>query len=320
MHAAAGLSCLDCHATEGHRIAKGTHTTTMMANDLPTTEVACTGCHTAPHDDGSEHGRALDEHLVRIACVTCHIPSLHPDNATRRDFATTTWEEHEGIHVYTDIEKKTAPGEGIAYVWWNGDATFLGNPIGDNPNNAGLYRFYDAASRWPEFADFDYAGWYEDVMRPIAHAGRPSQLYAMKRFNGRQHIDLQNIGPFGGMFVPYNLPSYYRQGDPDLAARREMDKSMMGMMYGWMFKFYLLDRFMSYMAIDGWNTDSYADVRAGRRVEPRWIPTDAMLEISHGIRREGALDCADCHGPQGVLDWKQLGYTPEQIARLSRPR
>jgi hypothetical protein len=95
---------------------------------------------------------------------------------------------------------------------------------------------------------------------------------------------------------------------------------MMGMMYGWMFKLYMLDRFMSYMDIDGWNTDSFVDVRAGKQVEPRWMPTDAMLEISHGIRLEGALDCADCHGPDGVMDWMALGYTEAEAAELARPR
>jgi len=303
VHAAAGLDCLECHATEGHRIARGRHTTTLMANDLPDRAVSCVQCHELPlHADA-----AYDDHCDRVACTTCHIPSLHPDNATRRDFAVTEWEEEPGIHVYHDEAKLTAPGAGIAYVWWNGDATFLGNPIGDHPDGGGRYRFYDAAHVWPEFADYDYAGWYEEVMRPLA-ARKPSKLYAMKRFNGRQHIDLQNIGPFGGMFVPYNLPAYYRDGDPDAAARAEMDKSMMGMMYGWMFKLYMLDRFMGYMAIDGWNTGSYDDVRAGRRVEPRWIPTDAMLEISHGVRREGALTCGRCHGADGVLDWVGLGY------------
>ena len=100
------------------------------------------------------------------------------------------------------------------------------------------------------------------------------------------------------MFVPYNLPAYYRvRRARTTPPALEMDKSMMGMMYGWMFKFYMLDRFMSFMAIDGWNTDAYADVRAGRNVEARWLPTDAMLEISHAIRRDGALTCDNCHGP-----------------------
>ncbi|MBU1072758.1 hypothetical protein KKG45_05890, partial [bacterium] len=308
VHAAAGMSCLDCHFSEGHRVARGTHTTTLMANDLPGVEVSCLDCHDdPPHAGGDSVARALNGHLAVVACTTCHIPSLHPDNATRRDFATTQWEAEPGIHIYTDVDKRCRPGDGIDYVWWNGDCTFLGNPIGDNPGGGDRYNFYDAAQRWPEFAEFDYAGWYESVMRPLA-ARRPSKLYAMKRFNGRQHIDLRNSGPFGGMFVPYNLPLYYRDGDPDAAARAEMDKSMMRMMYGWMFRIYMLDRFMSYMGIDGWDTGSYEDVRAGRNVEPRWLPTDAHLEISHGVRLEGALMCGDCHGPDTVLDWERLGY------------
>jgi hypothetical protein len=319
VHAAAGLDCLDCHATEGHRIAKGTHTTTIMANDLPGVEVSCTACHDAPVHGDVARGEAIDGHLERLACQVCHIPSLHPDNVTRRDFAATEFEEHPGIHIYHDAVKESQPGTGIAYAWWNGDASFLGNPVGDNPNGAGLYRFYTADERWPEFTDFDYAGWYERVMRPIANR-KPSRLYAMKRFNGRQHIDLQNIGPFGGMFVPYNLPVYYRDGDPQAAARRELDKPMMGMMYGWMFKVYLLDRFMEFMSIDGWNTGALADLQAGRTMEARWLPNDAMLELSHGIRREGALTCDRCHGPQGVLDWVQLGYTEKEVAALGAAR
>jgi hypothetical protein len=316
VHAAAGISCLECHQTQGHLMAKGTHTTTMMANDLPQVEVSCLDC----HDDPPHESEELNRHLEMVACQTCHIPSLHPDNVTRRDFNTTEFEEDPGIHIYHDELKESGPGLGISYVWWNGDCTFLGNPIGDNPNGANLYTFYDAANRWPEFADFDYPGWYEDVMRPIAKSGRPSKIYPMKRFNGRQHIDLANIGPFGGMFVPYNLPDYFRSGNPDQAARLETNKSMMGMMYGWMFKFYMMDRFMSYMDIDGWDTESLKELRAGNNMEARWLPTDAMLEISHAIRLEGALNCDDCHGPNGVLDWQDLGYTDREIAELETLR
>ena len=154
-------------------------------------------------------------------------------------------------------------------------------------------------------------------MRPLAKK-KPSKLYAMKFFNGRQHIDLQNIGPFGGMFVPYNLPTYYRTGDPDLAARNEMKKNMMKMMYGFMFDKYLMDKFMTYMDVDGWNTDVYKDVLNGKKVEPRWLPNDAMLEISHAVRREGALTCQNCHSTKGILDWKALGYTDDSVQILTQ--
>ena len=33
-----------------------------------------------------------------------------------------------------------------------------------------------------------------------------------------------------------------------------------------------------------------------------------------------ALGCAQCHGPQGVLDWPALGYTPQQVERLAAPQ
>ncbi len=290
VHAAAGVQCIDCHLTEGHYIAKGTHTTTMMANDLPFVEVACENCHGAsPHSSNPELADYLNAHTEKIACQTCHIPSLQPDNATMRDFSKPVFEREEGIYIYDDTVKENLPGKGIVYRWWNGDATFLGNPIGDNPNGGNRYRFYDAKFAWPEYKDFDYAGWYEKVMRPISHK-RPSKLYAMKRFQGKQHIDLANMTPFGGMFIPYNLPDYYRYGNADKAASSEMRKSMMKMMYGPMFKYYMLDKFMSFMGADGWNTGSYDDVVAMKHVEPRWIPTDASLEISHAIRRSGRVD------------------------------
>jgi hypothetical protein len=317
VHAAAGFNCIDCHKTEGHLIAKGTHTTTMMANDLPAVEVSCEGCHTSePHEEDEELADFYNDHTEYVACQTCHIPSLHEDNATYRDFNETVWEEHPGIWVYNDTLKLTGPGEGIVYVWWNGDGTFLGNPIGDNPNGEGLYRFYRPTHAWPEYADYDYEVWYENVMRPIAQQGRQSKLYAMKLFNGRQHIDLQNIGPFGGMYVPYNLPTYYLTGCPDEAAQVEMRHPMMRMMYGWMFDIYMMDKFMGFMDIDGWNNDAYDKVANMSETEARWIPQDASLEISHAVRREGALTCNRCHSSESVLNFEDLGYNEEDSESL----
>ncbi len=317
VHAAKGLACTACHETMGHHIAKGTHTTTMMANDLPNTEVVCEKCHTdKPHKADPARAPFFNMHTAKIACVTCHIPSLHEDNATYRDFTKVSREEEADLYVYTDVKKETQPGIGIKYAWWNGDATFLGNPIGDNPNGKNLYSFYKPQHIWPEYKNFDYAGWYERVMRPIAKAGRPSKIYAMKPYNGKQHIDLQNMGPFGGMFVPYNLPTYLSTGDPGAAAKKEMKSGMMGMMYGFMFKYYLMDKFMAYMDVPSWNTGAYADASELKKVEPRYIPNDAMLEISHAIRRDGALSCKNCHNASGVMDFKELGYPDDVAARL----
>jgi hypothetical protein len=40
------------------------------------------------------------------------------------------------------------------------------------------------------------------------------------------------------------------------------------------------------------------------------------MEISHAVRREGALTCERCHSDHGVLDWKALGYTPAEVEAL----
>jgi hypothetical protein len=340
VHAAAGIACIDCHTTEGHLIARGTHTTTIMANDLPDVEVTCEKCHTArPHTGEAASGGTgaaggtgrtaakrsyytpefaeyLNNHTEVVACVTCHISSLHPDNVTMRDFSTPVFEEDKGIYIYNDVQKETEPGKAIVYVWWNGDASFLGSAIGDNPNAAGLYRFYKPTHVWPEYKNFDYAAWYERVMRPISRE-KPSKLYAIKLYNGKQHIDLQNMTPFGGMFLPYEFPTYYTTGNADAAAQKEAQKSMMKMMYGWMFDVYLMNKFMTFMDAPGWNTGSYQDVLALKKVDPRWIPQDASMEISHAIRREGSLICADCHSSDGVFSWRELGYTDEEVQVLS---
>ena len=78
-----------------------------------------------------------------------------------------------------------------------------------------------------------------------------------------------------------------------------------------------MDKFMTFMDAPGWNTGAYKDVLALRRADPRWMPQDADMEISHSIRREGALVCADCHSPNGVFSWTDLGYTELEVRALS---
>jgi len=39
--------------------------------------------------------------------------------------------------------------------------------------------------------------------------------------------------------------------------------------------------------------------------------------MSHVVRKDGALTCTNCHSPNGVLDWKALGYSDDEIELLS---
>ena len=38
---------------------------------------------------------------------------------------------------------------------------------------------------------------------------------------------------------------------------------------------------------------------------------------SHLVTKEKALSCANCHVPNGALNFKSLGYTDEEIRKLT---
>lgn len=71
----AGLSCLSCHKTVGHRTAgRGVD---LRPRDLPDA-VSCTNCHSpTPHGDNK-----INRHTARLDCTTCHIPAFAKVAAT----------------------------------------------------------------------------------------------------------------------------------------------------------------------------------------------------------------------------------------------
>ena len=50
-----------------------------------------------------------------------------------------------------------------------------------------------------------------------------------------------------------------------------------------------------------------------------WVETSRYMGIYHGVRpKEQALGCGDCHGENGRMDWKALGYDhdPKPVTKL----
>ncbi len=310
VHASAGMECTDCHATAGHRIARGTKGTDLVGNDLPGVEVSCEKCHTAaPHTSKTLDYERLNEHTARIACETCHIRDLMPDNIVLRDWTSPVYAEDEGLWVPNNVLISGAAKEAITFRWFNGEGTFMAGALGDNPNGEKLYRAFETTPD-SQYAAFDYAGEYERVFRPIA-ASAPSKIYPFKRFNARMYEDLNNQGPYGGMLLPFDYPTYYETGNAKAAMLKAVQHPIIQKMYGWMFKMYMMNQFMEYMKVDGWNTHFSAE-----RTAPRWMRQEATLMINHGIVKNGH-SCADCHTRQGnLLNFEALGYTKDEAATL----
>ncbi|HID63635.1 MAG TPA: hypothetical protein EYP49_13000 [Anaerolineae bacterium] len=57
---------------------------------------------------------------------------------------------------------------------------------------------------------------------------------------------------------------------------------------------------------------------SGQAYSGAWVPKEikAYFWLSHGVTKEEALVCSDCHGEEGLLDFAALGYSEEEAKNL----
>ncbi len=355
VHAAAGIQCTDCHLPEGHKIPRGRKGVDLVANDLPTKDVTCESCHTqAPHNQ-SKYKALLNGHIARLACETCHIKELETDNVVLRDWVHPTWDPQEGIFEPTDIYRSGKPGKGFTFLWFNGNGTFLANALGNNPNHSDAYnplmqqvaRIDDpeiiaavrakATELKRQYPDIDVETYVRAATDPLSqlapemlakreamiqHNLRPvmnqgeSRIYPFKLFNAMMYEDMSNQGPFGAMILPFDYASYYETGDAQASVKKAISDQIVQRMYQEPFKLYMMDEFMSYFGItDGWKTVYPLVDGKLKNVEPHWMRQMGTLMVNHGIQGKGR-DCIECHSPDGVMNFRQLGYSPERVVEL----
>ncbi|MFD2111577.1 nitrite reductase [Thiorhodococcus fuscus] len=356
-HAAAGLQCTDCHRPEGHKIPRGRKGVDLVANDLPGKEVSCESCHSrAPHNN-SEHKALLNGHIARLACETCHIEELQPDNVVLRDWVHPTWNAEEGIWEPTDIYRSGAPGKGFTFLWFNGNGTFLANALGNNPNGSDVYNPLmqqiahiddpevvaavraKAVELKQQYPDIDVERYVQIATNPLSQLTPDmlkkreamvrdnlrapmnegeSRIYPFKLFNAMMYEDMSNQGPFGAMILPFDYKTYYETGDTKAAVVKAVQDPIVQRMYQEPFKLYMMNEFMAYFGVtNGWKT-TYPVVDGKLvNVEPHWMRQMGTLMVNHGIQRAGR-ECTDCHSPNGIMDFAKLGYTPERAAELEK--
>lgn len=123
------MECTDCHETKNH-VMKGRYYGLSSTNQG---RAMCEDCHTPfPHKDD-----LTNEHTLKVACKTCHIPTYAKVNNTKMswDWSTATSKldkEGNGISIYNEKgeqiyfsdkgtftwQKNVKP----EYVWFNGTA------------------------------------------------------------------------------------------------------------------------------------------------------------------------------------------------------
>lgn len=145
------MTCIDCHKTEGHQVPGSRYEPTArdvhgfdypLPDDYPTT---CGSCHgLEPH----RNFKKLDDHIDKVACQTCHIPTMAKERSTKMwwDWSKAgqfddkgkeiTRKDSTGHPVYMTKkgEFEWARDVGPEYRWFNGEmnyVTFL-NEIDDS--------------------------------------------------------------------------------------------------------------------------------------------------------------------------------------------
>ncbi|MCB0282546.1 MAG: tetrathionate reductase family octaheme c-type cytochrome [Calditrichaeota bacterium] len=134
----ANLVCVDCHQTEQHQITGKVYSLASMNVNRSN----CEQCHTKrPHEN-----EIINEHTIKVACQTCHIPTYAKASSTKMfwDWSTAgkledgepfTEEDSLGNHTYMSIKGSFIWGNNLEpdYVWFNGTADhyLLGDKIQD---------------------------------------------------------------------------------------------------------------------------------------------------------------------------------------------
>ncbi len=147
----ANLECVDCHTTRKHMISGKLYSISSMNRN----RVTCEQCHTSmPH--GST---ILNEHTVKVACQTCHIPVYAKENPTKiywdwstagrlKDGQPYAEKDSLGMESYLSIKGTFVWARNIKpeYRWFNGTAShyLIGDTIASVPLQMNtLYGSYD---------------------------------------------------------------------------------------------------------------------------------------------------------------------------------
>jgi octaheme c-type cytochrome (tetrathionate reductase family) len=122
------MSCVECHTATKHQMLGKMYSVSSMNRN----RVECEHCHsTMPHTDS-----VLNDHTLKVACQTCHIPTYAKVNPTKLSWDWSTagrlkdgqpYEEKDaaGTDVYMSIKGSFVWGKNLKpdYIFFNGTAS-----------------------------------------------------------------------------------------------------------------------------------------------------------------------------------------------------
>ena len=283
VHAKAGLSCLTCHTSENHKIAKGMYESDMVANDLPDVPVDCANCHgDKPHQ--GKIGETLNAHIDKIACQTCHIPEA--SGIVYENWGKPVKDNIRG--KYSELSKfDKIPADPDLYV--PTDTIKMGHPsyIWRVPNT----KDQKNAQSWMAFAtaDINTSGAKIFPVRGLTQVMLFDKNLKMWQAPGMAFLKKNpEMATFPMLLAP-NREVYNKTGNVKEAIDAGMKPfEKMGLKWSG-----------EWMAMQ--------------------VPGTSYISVNHGVKKFG-LSCSSCHSKDGVMNFSALGYTPQQVKELEKKK
>lgn len=344
VHAAAGLTCTDCHKVDNHKMARGSRVSDMHGWERPNLEVDCGNCHsgTAPHKNPAL--AMLNQHTALIACETCHIPWT--SGASRRVWAPTfgvtngpeanipIFDTQSG--VYEPYSSYTAEyNQRPAYRWFNGSVSMLAEPM----DNATAWNFQVATKNTPRAKIYpfryivsgmvmDRRGFGSDpnfntnftMLAALNAMAGPLKQMGFMRASGLTPQEQAVLAQFPNL-LNFDKETYVRTGNIREAVNVGLGRQ--GAMMSGQDAWGMTPATLATLGAGFWSGDVLGLDLPNNPYDPTYNPlapptevTGSFISLSHAIKRNGALNCNDCHSPNGVMDFNALSYSPTQTAQL----
>ena len=282
VHYEAGMRCQECHVTTAHEIGKGKVVDNAGTPELRGTMSACVDCHgEAPH--AGQSADALNMHLERIACETCHIPKTYPGTKT------VNW------LLGMDMPKMMK-----LYQWMMPIARLMGMATPEKmtaqmDEMIGCYKTKNLPMFEPVYAWYNRDTICTEIPHPTGGIDDPGSRIAPFNVIRTALFDdgttAEVVADPDGHALGYPVPRTFvaRAG-----GKGKRDTTLEEM-----------------RAYDG-----------GRYRSAVIRRTPQYFNIYHSIAPASeALRCNDCHTQKGGrLDFARLGYAPEQIEALTEER
>ncbi len=257
------FTCQECHVTEEHNI-KGN---SMLVSPGGDNGIECTDCHNGKLHEKSKIGGAINKHVERVACQTCHIPEFAKKDATKMSW---DWSQAKDPKTLPEDKRIIKEHGHKVYIFKKGKFTY-------EMKVAPTYAWYNGTAEAYMAGDKIDPNKVTSLNKPVGSKDDPNS----KIMPFKVHKAVQ---PYDTKFKYIAFPKVWGP---------KTDKDAFWVNFDWK------KAITAGMEANGLEFSG----------EYGFTKTETYWPINHMVSpADKALRCKDCHGNNGRLDWKALGY------------